>query len=68
MASPYTAKFAELVPGYDPRHIEAFVRIEHSTLGHLTPARLKREAIIARHCVDAAGPAQSEALAASFGL
>lgn len=66
--TPYTETFRALAPGYDPRHIEAYVRLEYSTLGHLSRATLKREASIAMACVDADGREAAERCAQSFGL
>jgi hypothetical protein len=66
--SSYAATFRELQPNYDPRHIEAFVRLEYHTIGHLPLSTLKREAKIAAQCVDVAGVAESEEIARSFGL
>lgn len=63
----YQRTFKELQPAHDPRHIEAFVRLEYSTLSHLSLAKLRREARIAAECIKA-DPAAAERLAASFGL
>lgn len=52
----------------DPRHIEAYMRLEHPTLDGLSATQLRREVAISVKCVDAAGLAEAEACAASFGL
>ncbi len=54
--------------GVDPRHVEAWMRVEHPTLDALDRARFDAEVEIALALIDRAGAAQSEALARSFGL
>jgi hypothetical protein len=54
--------------GMDPRHVEAWMRIEHATLDALSPAAFHAEALAAADCTTDAGPTTSEALAASLGL
>jgi hypothetical protein len=54
--------------GTDPRHVEAWMRLEHGTLDALSRKEFAREVEIAAQCVEAAGAADSEALAASLGL
>ena len=57
-----------LVPeGIDPRHLEAYIRLQYSTLGHLSWADIKREVKIALGCISH-DPTQAESLAVSFGL
>jgi hypothetical protein len=53
---------------YDPRHVEAYMRIEHSTLDGLSRAQFAAEVEICRQCVDAGGPDGAERCARSFGL
>jgi len=53
---------------YDPRHIEAYMRLEHSTLDGLSASQFKAEVEIGRQCVDAEGAAIAETLAVSFEL
>lgn len=65
--SSYAALFREFQPGCDPRHVEAYVRLQYSTLGHLDRATLRREARIAAGCIKA-DPAGAEGLALSYGL
>lgn len=57
-----------LVGRYDARHIEAYMRLEHPTLDGLSPRQFRSEVAIAAQCVDAAGTADAEACARSFGL
>jgi hypothetical protein len=54
--------------GANPRHVEAWMRLEHGTLGHLDKAAFRREVETALALIDAAGDADSESLARSFGL
>jgi uncharacterized lipoprotein YmbA len=53
---------------YDPRHVEGYMRLEHSTLDGLSARQFNQEIEIARQCVDTAGVTESELLAQSFGL
>ena len=54
--------------GVNPRHVEAWMRVEYPTLDAMSAGRFVDEVIVAADCVAHAGPAESEALAASFGL
>ena len=65
--TPYTDRIAKIAPTYDPGQIEAFMRLEHSTLDALYPAKFKREVQIACQCIDA-DPVGAERIAASYGL
>jgi hypothetical protein len=52
----------------DPRHVEAWMRLEHPTLDALSRSQFDAEVRIALECI-AAGPlADSETLATSMGL
>ena len=53
---------------YDPRHIEAWIRMQHGSLSNVPPAYFEAEVRIARLCCDGASGEQSERLALSFGL
>ena len=53
---------------YDPRHIEAYMRLEHSTLDGLSKQQFDAEVAMAVQCVDAGGTQEADALAESFGL
>lgn len=71
--SHYQRTIAEILAvsghlGMDPRHVEAFMRIEYGTLDHLSRERF---AALARDCAQdvlAAGPDESETFAVSMGL
>lgn len=52
----------------DPRHIEAWMRLEHGTLDGLSKERFDAEVAIALECIAAGPTADSESLALSFGL
>jgi hypothetical protein len=52
----------------DPRHVEAWMLVEHPTLDGLSPRQFDAEVAAAIACIDEAGVEQSEALAGSFGL
>jgi hypothetical protein len=64
----YQRRIAERTRDVDPRHVEAWMRLEHPTLDGLSAAELERAIQEALECVRAAGATESEALAASFGL
>ena len=64
----YQRRIAERTSDVDPRHIEAWMRLEHPTLDGLSAAEFEREVDEAAALVRAAGTTESEALAASFGL
>jgi len=54
--------------GIDSRHVEAWMRLEHGCLDGLSPRQFADEVEVAIGCIDEAGDATSERLAASFGL
>ena len=54
--------------GYDPRHVEAFMRLEHRTLDGLSLPAFESEVGIAVQCIDSVGRDVSEQTARSFGL
>lgn len=66
----YSDTIRECLAGrsYDPRHIEAYMRLQFSTLDHLDLPTFAHEVEIGALCVDADGIANSESLAQSFGL
>ena len=64
----YRDAIAALTPDADPRHVEAWMRLEHPTLDGLSPEGFAAEVRMAIACIAEAGPQESEALAASFGL
>lgn len=60
--------FRALQPKHDPRHIEAYVRVEYGTLSALSVLQLRDEAALAADCIDVGGIDAAETLARSFGL
>ncbi len=52
----------------DPRHVEAWMRVEHDTLDALSPREFAAEVAIAIECAIEAGSETSERLARSLGL
>jgi hypothetical protein len=52
----------------DARHVEGWMRCEHSTLDHLGPAAFKKEVKMAVACIDGPEGGVSETLAQSYGL
>ncbi|MDD4972512.1 MAG: hypothetical protein PHT07_24030 [Paludibacter sp.] len=54
--------------GIDPRHVEAYMRLEHSTLDGLTAKQFNEEVKICIACVEADGITNAESCAKSFGL
>ncbi|MDE2104342.1 MAG: hypothetical protein KGL39_44300 [Patescibacteria group bacterium] len=53
---------------YDPRHIEGYMRLEHSTLDGLSRSQFASEVAISAACVDEGGIEAAERNARSFGL
>lgn len=53
---------------YDPRHIEGYMRLQYSTLDHLSISDFRREIKICRQCIDVGGITAAEENAVSFGL
>ena len=78
MASYYAPIIAKLakplnpaaggMTSYDPRHIEAYMRLQYSTLDHLDAATFKAEVRIACECIEFMGADDAERLALSYGL
>ena len=64
----YRTRIQAIVPTYDPRHIEAYMRVEHSTLDGLSASRFRSEVHMARACVDQGGAEMAERVAKSFGF
>lgn len=54
--------------GAEPRHVEAWMRLEHSTLDGLSAAQFRTEVKMALACMDEAGRDISEDTARSFGF
>ena len=58
-----------LVPqGVDPRHLEGFIRLEYSTLSHLSWPTIRREVKLGIACIKEGGVDAAERNAKSFGL
>lgn len=66
--SPYREMISELAPAYDPRHVEAYMRVEHPTLDGLAYWQFAEEVKLAAACIEAAGLKTAERVAISFGL
>ena len=64
----YQRFIAERTRDVDPRHVEAWMRVEHPTLDGLSRVEFIDEMYAALAAAIEAGPEQSERLAASFGL
>jgi hypothetical protein len=64
----YQRFIAEHVTDTDPRHVEAWMRVSHPTLDGLSRSAFLAAMYEALGQVQDAGPEESEALAASFGL
>jgi hypothetical protein len=54
--------------GVNPRHVEAWMRLEHSCLDGLGKAQFDAQVAVAISCIDAATTKESESLAESFAL
>ena len=52
----------------DPRHVEAWMRVEHGCLDGLSASQFHSEVTIALDCAAASTEPQNDALAESFGL
>ena len=64
----YQSIIKEFAPNHDPRHIEGYMRLEHSTLDGLSRAEFKNEVKIAVECIREDGLENAEKNAVSFGL
>ena len=64
----YQRFIAEHIRDTDPRHVEAWMRLEHPTLDGLSRSEFTEAMYAALATALDAGPGESEALAASFGL
>lgn len=52
----------------DPRHIEAYMRLQYSTLDHLSYSDFFKECKICTECIDYDGKENTEKLAKSYAL
>lgn len=64
----YQDRIREIVPDADPRHIEAYMRLEKGTLDAMSQSEFRREALIAKDCIDEGGIEMAERLAKSYAL
>lgn len=64
----YRETIKSLAPKHDPRHIEAYMRVEHSTLDGLSRQQFAAEVRVAAQCVDEGGIEMAERIAKSFGM
>jgi hypothetical protein len=55
-------------PEVDPRHVEGYMRIQHSTLDALSAKKFRSEVIVCVGCVDIDGIENAEKIAILFGL
>ena len=63
----YQQQIRLIAPLHDARHVEAYMRLEYSTLDGMSSQQFRAEVLHACKCIDA-DPKQAEALAQSFGL
>jgi hypothetical protein len=54
--------------GFDPRHIEGYMRLQHDTLSRLTNRQFNREVRLCIECIREGGLEAAESNAQSFGL
>ena len=71
--TPYTQAIREQLArtghiGTDPRHVEAYMRLEHPTLDGLSTRQFADEVRIGVACIQEAGVDTAERCAQSFGL
>ncbi len=52
----------------DPRHVEAYMRLGHSTLNSLSRDQFTSEVDLAIACIDDGGPEMAEDCAKTFAL
>jgi hypothetical protein len=64
----YATVIKKFAPDANPRWVEAWMLLEHSTLDDLSIDRFRHEVGIALSCIAQATPDQSEQLALSYGL
>lgn len=54
--------------GFDPRHIEGYMRLQHDTLSRLSKQQFAREVRLCVECIKEGGIDAAERNAQSFGL
>lgn len=69
MQTHYQREIAKLVtPSIDPRHVEGYMRLQYSTLSHLTKRTFNKEVRLCVACIIEGGIDAAERNAQSFGL
>lgn len=58
----------DVAKGYDPRHVEAYMRAEHGTLNHLSASAFAAEVKLAVADIEYDGLGLADLVARSFGL
>lgn len=72
--TPYTAEIRASLArlgkagAAPPHHVEAWLRLEHGTLDHLSRTAFDHEVELALECIAAASAEETEDLARSYGL
>jgi hypothetical protein len=67
--SPYYDSIKALVdPKYNPRHVEAYMRVANSCLDGLSHSEFTEEVKWSCFCIDEQGKRNAERVAKSFGL
>lgn len=71
--SPYSESIRNIAArqghiGVDPRHVEAYMRLEHPTLDGLSKNQFAKEVATGIACVMDDGATNAEGVARSFGL
>lgn len=66
--SIYQTIIHEIDPSVNPRHVEAWMRLQYGTLSHLSHEEVKVEIKIIKSVIAASDEGSSEALAQSYGL
>ena len=55
-------------PDYDPRHIEAMIRLRNPTLDGLSPGEFRKEVSVAVACIVKLGTVKTEEIARALGI
>lgn len=68
--SHYQREIAKMksAQGFDPRHIEGYMRLQHDILSRLSKAQFSREVRLCVACIREGGMDAAERNAQSFGL
>lgn len=66
----YQKLIADLLNGadYDPRHVEALMRLQYGTLNHLSRQDFRSEIRLCKQVIDQMGKDSAERTAKSYGL